>query len=583
MTESVLGVLVVGAGPTGLTVANELARHGIVPRIVDRNPAPATTSRALVVQPRTLEIFDDLGVADQAIAAGASAASLTVTFADKTVELEFADQLTGPQNRTAYPEPRTLSQHDTERILTKLLTKHGVQIDRGLALTDLTQDGEAVTVTLRGEDGSTETLRSRWVIGCDGAHSAVRKATGIAFTGSTYRDEFIMADAELDWQLPHGGLYGFPSSAGIFAAFSMPGENRYRIFGNFPPGPQGPSAEYSEPTHEEFQAMVDERVPFPATVVKEHWVTRYRVHSRTVPRYREGRVFLVGDAAHVHSPAGAQGMNTGIQDAYNLAWKLALVERGIADAGLLDTYEQERHPVGVQLLKTTDRLFSVFGGQNPLARLARGRVAPLLASHLLTQSWLRRRFIGVLAQLRIRYPESALNAEDGSGWRHAPAPGDRAREADVTIGGAPSHLYEVFRGTRHTVLLFTGLDDEARPAVELCRIAEQLEQAYPGLVTARVVTAERYADHAAALGDPTRAAHRQYGVTAPSAFVIRPDKYVGYRGRPVDAEELLADLARRLPSRAATPPQLNRGASPPQFNRGASPRPKTPAPDSAEC
>jgi 2-polyprenyl-6-methoxyphenol hydroxylase-like FAD-dependent oxidoreductase len=546
MNERVLPVLVVGAGPTGLTVANELARHGLAPRIIDRAPEPATTSRALVVQPRTLEILDDIGVVDQAIAAGTSASSLTITFPDKAVEVDFAGQLTGPQNYTAYPEPRTLSQHDTERILAEQLAKQGVKVERGRALTDLTQDGQTVTVSLRAEDGSVETLRCRWVIGCDGAHSAVRKASGIPFSGSTYRDEFIMADAELDWKLPHGGLYGFPSPAGIFAAFSMPGENRYRIFGNFPPGPEGPTAEYSEPTHEQFQAMVDERVPFPATVVKEYWVTRYRVHSRTVPRYREGRVFLVGDAAHVHSPAGAQGMNTGIQDAYNLGWKLALVERGLADASLLDSYEAERHPVGVALLKTTDRMFSVFGGQNPVARLARGRVAPVLASRLLTRSWVRRRFIGLLAQLRIHYPDSPLSAEDGSGWRNAPAPGDRAREADVTIDGRQGRLYDVFRGTHHTVLLFTGLDDEARPAVELCRIAEQLEQTYPGMVKARVVTAERFADHPAALGDPTRSAHRQYGVSAASAFVIRPDKYIGYRGRPVDVDRLLTDLARRL-------------------------------------
>jgi 2-polyprenyl-6-methoxyphenol hydroxylase-like FAD-dependent oxidoreductase len=550
MNEPVLPVLVVGAGPTGLTVANELARHGVPPRVIDRAPVPSTTSRALVVQPRTLEIFDDIGVIDQVVAAGDSASGLTITFATKRVELDFAGQLTGPQNYTGYPEPRTLSQHDTERILTELLSKQGVEVERGRALTDLTQDGETVIVSLRGDDGSVETVRCRWVIGCDGAHSAVRKATGIPFAGSTYRDEFIMADAELDWQLPHGGLYGFPSPAGIFAAFSMPGENRYRIFGNFPPGPDGPSAEYSEPSHEEFQAMVDERVPFPAKVVKEHWVTRYRVHSRTVPRYRDGRVFLVGDAAHVHSPAGAQGMNTGIQDAYNLAWKLALVERGVADQSLLDTYQAERHPIGVQLLKTTDRLFSVFGGQSTLARLARGRVAPVLAGRVLTREWIRRRFVGLLAQLRLRYPDSPLNAEDGppTGWRHAPAPGDRAREADVLIDGRQARLHEVFRGTHHTVLLFTGLDDDARPAIELCRIAEQLEQTYPGMVKARVVSAERFADHPAALGDPTRSAHRQYGVASASAFVVRPDKYIGYRGRPVDADRLSADLARRLPA-----------------------------------
>jgi 2-polyprenyl-6-methoxyphenol hydroxylase-like FAD-dependent oxidoreductase len=540
-------------------VANELARHGLPPRVIDRAPAPAVTSRALVVQPRTLEIFDDIGVIDQAIAAGNPALSLTITFAKSSVELDIADQLTGPQNYTAYPALRSLSQHDTERILTERLSSQGVEVERGRALTDLTQGGEAVTVSLRGDDGSTETARYRWVIGCDGAHSAVRKAAGIPFAGSTYRDEFIMADAELDWQLPHGGLYGFPSPAGIFAAFSMPGENRYRIFGNFPPGPDGPSAEYSEPSHEEFQAMVDERVPFPAKVVKEYWVTRYRVHSRTVPRYRSGRIFLVGDAAHVHSPAGAQGMNTGIGDAYNLAWKLALVERGIADDSLLDTYQAERHPVGVQLLKTTDRLFAVLGGQNPLARLARGRVAPLLARVVLTRPWLLRRAVGLLAQLRLHYPDSPLNAEDGSGWGDAPAPGDRAREADVLIDGRQGRLHDVLRGTHHTVLLFTGLDDAARPAVELCRIAEQLEQTYPGMVQARVVTAERFADHPAALGDPTRSAHRQYGLASASAFVIRPDAYIGYRGRPVDVDRLMADLVRRLP--AASPTSAGHGNS----------------------
>jgi hypothetical protein len=176
----------------------------------------------------------------------------------------------------------------------------------------------------------------------------------------------------------------------------------------------------------------------------------------------------------------------------------------------------------------------------------RGRIAPHVASRVLTRPAVRRFFVGTLAQLRIHYPDSPLNAEDGSGWRDAPAPGDRAREADVLIDGNPGRLYDVFRGTHHTVLLFTGLDNDARPAVELSRIAEQLEQTYPGLVKARVVSAERFADHPVALGDPDRSAHRQYGIDAACAFVVRPDKYIGYRGRPVDIDRLQTDLARRL-------------------------------------
>ncbi|BBX96661.1 2-polyprenyl-6-methoxyphenol hydroxylase [Mycobacterium lacus] len=548
MDERLTPVLVVGAGPTGLTMANELTRHGVAVRIVDREAAPARTSRALVVQPRTLEILDDMGVIDEALAAGSPATSLTLVFRKKRVRLDLDGALSGPRNYTAHPALRTLSQHDTERILTESLTKQGVEVDRGRALIDLTQDGDTATAWLRGADGSIETVRCRWVIGCDGAHSAVRKAAGIEFAGSTYRDEFIMADAEIDWELPHDGLYGFPSAAGIFAAFSMPGENRFRIFGNVPLGPEGPGAEYSEPTHEEFQAMLDERVPLAAKVIREHWVTRYRVHSRVVPVYRDRRIFLVGDAAHVHSPAGAQGMNTGIQDAYNLAWKLALVERGIGDQALLDSYQAERHPVGIQLLKTTDRLFAAFVGHNPISTIARGWLGPMVAARVLTRRSLQRRFVGMLAQLRLHYPDSPLNAADGTGWGAAPAPGDRAREADVLIDGRPGRLYATFRGIHHTVLLFTGLDEQARPAVELCRIAAQIERAYPGLVRARVISAERFADHPLALGDPDRSAHRQYGVKSSCAFVVRPDAHIGYRGRPVGVDRLLADLAARLPA-----------------------------------
>jgi 2-polyprenyl-6-methoxyphenol hydroxylase-like FAD-dependent oxidoreductase len=547
MTEQPMPVLVVGAGPTGLTAAHELARHGVAVRIIDRAPEPAVTSRALIVQPRTLEVFDDMGVIDEAIAAGTTAAGIAVTFRKKKVRLDFSEVLDGPVNHTAYPALRTLSQNDTERVLTEALAVRGVEIERSMALTDLTQDGDVVTASVRGPDGSTETLRCRWLLGCDGAHSAVRKAIGMPFEGSTYADEFIMADARLDWELPDGDLYAFPGPAGFFAAFAMPGEHRFRIFGNVPPRPEGPSAEYSEPTHAEFQAMMDERLPFPAKVVEEYWVTRYRLHSRSVPRYREGRVFLAGDSAHVHSPAGGQGMNTGIQDAYNLAWKLALVERGLADESLLDSYQAERHPFGVWLLRTTDRMFSVISGHGRLSRLARGKIAPQLVSRVLTRESFRRWFVGLLSQLRLSYPDSPLNTDQGTGWQDAPKPGDRAREAEVLFDGARGRVHEVLRGTGHTVLLFTGLDDGARPAVELCRIAERIEQAYPKLVTARVISAERFADHPATLADPDRTAHRQYGVEQAGAFVVRPDGYIGYRGRPVDAEALLSDLATRLP------------------------------------
>jgi 2-polyprenyl-6-methoxyphenol hydroxylase-like FAD-dependent oxidoreductase len=550
-------VLVVGAGPSGLTIANELARHGVAVRIIDRAPAPATTSRALVIQPRCLEIFEDMGVVDEALAAGRAAPSLNIMFGEgRNVRLELHDLLRDPSNYTQYQNLYTLSQDDTERILTAKLAERGIQVERGSAVIDLDADERAVTVSVRHDNGTageaTESIRCDWLIGCDGAHSTVRRAAGIPFDGATYPDEFIMADAELDWELPDGDLYAFPGRAGFVAAFAMPGTHRFRIFGNVIVGPDGPSPEYSEPTHEEFQAMLNERLPLPAKVVKEHWVSRYRLHRRNVPRYRDGRIFLVGDAAHVHSPAGAQGMNTGIQDAYNLAWKLALVIRGIADEPLLDSYHAERHPIGQRLLTTTDRFFTVISGQNPTAKFLRGHLAPQIVARVLARHSFRKWFVGTLAQIRTSYPHSPLNHQQGSAWQQAPAPGDRAREVDVVVDGAPQRLHTLLGGTRHTVLLFTGVDDQAQPAVELCRIANRIEQAYPDLVRAFVITTERFADHTAAIGDPDHTAHNRYGIRHAAAFVIRPDLHIGFRGTPVNLHTLLADLADRLPGAQAT-------------------------------
>lgn len=547
MTDWDVPVLVVGAGPTGLMAAGELARHGTQVRIIDRAEAPATTSRALITWSRTLEMYDDIGLTEPVLQTGRIVKALNAVYSqDNHVRVELLGLLDGPETHSEYPYGFTISQHDTERILTDHLAELGVKVDRGMAVTDVVQDDDGVTVTVHRIDSGTEQIRAGWVIGADGAHSKVREATGIPFEGATYHDEFIMADAELDWELPDDELYVFISKAGIFAAFNMPGEHRFRIFGNVKPKDDGPSAEYSEPTHDEFQAMIDARIPYPTRVVKEYWVSRYRIHRRGVPRYRDGRVFLAGDAAHVHSPAGAQGMNTGLQDAYNLAWKLALIERGVATGSaadrLLNSYQADRHPIGQRLLKTTDRMFSVISGQQSTMKFIREHVLPGVGSRVLQAKSSRRFLAGMLSELHLSYPESPLNAETGGHWGDAVAPGERAREVDLGEG----RMYDVLRGTHHTVLLFTGWDDGAANAVELTRLAERIETTYPGLVVARVISAGRYADHPKMLADPDRTAHRQYGVENGSAFVVRPDKYIGYRGTPVDADDILADLARRL-------------------------------------
>lgn len=560
MSHYDIPILIVGAGPTGMTFALEMARHGLGDsvRLIDRAPEASRTSRALVIQPRTLELYDDLEIIEPMLAVAQESTGLHIVFPNRAteVQVDVSNVLTTPASRTTYSNLHTISQDQTERVMAEQLADRGVKIERGLAVVDAVADDSGVTVTVRRSDGTEETIRAGWVIGCDGASSAVRKASGIPFEGSTYTDEFIMADAKLDWELPHGELYAFPAKEGFLAAFSMPGEDRYRIFGAVKAGADGPAAEYSEPTHEDFQALVDERAPVPTKVVEEYWVSRYRIHRRSVPRFRDGRVFLVGDAAHVHSPAGAQGMNTGIQDAYNLAWKLALVQRGVVTGAnaekLLDSYSSERHPIAERLLKVTDRFFQVGSGSNKTASFLREHVGPVIAKRVFTRASFRRWFVGLFAQLGIAYPNSALNAESGTGWDDAPAPGDRAREAGLTIDGQAGRVYDVLRGPHHTVLLFTGYRDgdddgtDQSTDLELRRLAERIEKAFPGLVVARVVSAERFADHPLILSDADRSAHKTYGVSRASAFVVRPDAHIAYRSNPVDADQLIADLTDRL-------------------------------------
>jgi 2-polyprenyl-6-methoxyphenol hydroxylase-like FAD-dependent oxidoreductase len=523
-------------------MAIELARRGVVVRLIEQLAQPLPTSRALLVQPRTLELFEDMGVIDAALAAGRPVEGFTqVRRGRPLVQLDFRAQLVSvPKLHTTYPRLLMLPQDQTEQILTDYLSGLGVVIERGVRFEGLVQRQDAVEAQLCHRDGRQESLAARWLIGADGVHSRVRQAAGIPFPGATYAEEFIQADARLDWELPDGQLYVFPTPGGVLAAWTMPGPRRFRIIANNSPGPRRDDA--PEPSLAEMQALLDARLTLPARILATTWTARYRLHRRGVPHYRQGRVFLAGDAAHVHSPVGAQGMNTGIQDAYNLAWKLAAVEHGHADPTLLDSYHRERHPVGQTLLRTTDRAFSLAASPGVFPRFLRGHLLPHLAPRLLSIPVIRRRVVGLISQLRIAYPNSPLNAEYGHGWRHGPRPGDRAREGKV-IGTGVTRIFEVLRGTHHTVLLFAAGSDPHG----LLQHATHLEQRYPGLVLARVVCTDPPAtSQPQLLHDPQSILHRAYGADQPTSFVIRPDGHIASRIHPATATPLTADLNTRL-------------------------------------
>ncbi len=541
-------VLIVGAGPTGLTLAVCLERYGIQSRLVDRLEGPSPLSRALAIQARTLEVFDDLGFVEEALARGLRVERINlVATGGRRATLRLGG-FAGLESQ--YPFLHILPQDATEALLTEQLEAQGGRVEWGVTLEDHRMVEGEVEARLRHADDTQETVRAQWLVGCDGASSQVRKAAGLPFDGETYEDVCMLADVEVDWSLDPGELYIMPSERGLLAAFPMPGEDRFRVI-TIVPRDMAPQGEVPTPTLEQFQATVSRLSHVPMHLTDPRWTSGYRLHRRGVPQYRKGRVLLAGDAAHIHSPAGGQGMNTGIQDSYNLAWKLAFVLRGRAPESLMDTYSSEREPVGRLLLERTDRLFGFAAARGPVARLVRKRLVPTVLARFLSLGVVQRRVLHFVSQLYVRYPDSPLSTEEVRGedgpnapLAEGPAPGERVPELPIH-GEGISRMHEALRGPHHTLLLFLGLDARA-PREELLRLARTLESAYAGLLRAWVVASGEGEAEPGVLVDASGQAHRRFGAGKPCAYLVRPDKHVGFRLRPVEPARLSAELRGRL-------------------------------------
>ena len=396
-------VLIVGAGPTGLTLAAWLAHQGVHTRIIDRTAEPGTTSRALAVQARTLELYQQLGITDTVLARGhkVPAVNLWVRGAH-AARMPF--EVIGA-GLTRYPFLEIFPQDEHERLLLEHLAALGVRVERGTELTDFTDQGEGIHARLLGPDGREETLEAAYLAGCDGARSLVRETLGTGFPGGTYRQVFYVADIDGGGPALDGELHIDLEEADFLAVFPLAGAGRARLIGTV----RDERAEHPELLRFEdvsARAMHNLKV----RVERVNWFSSYRVHHRVTEHFGKGRAFLLGDAAHIHSPAGGQGMNTGIGDAVNLAWKLAAVLQGRAPPRLLDSYEAERIPFARRLVATTDRIFTFATAEGAIADFMRTRVAPLLMPRAVALAPVREFLFRTVSQITVNYRGSPLSA-----------------------------------------------------------------------------------------------------------------------------------------------------------------------------
>ncbi len=548
-----IDVLVVGGGPTGLTMGSELARRGVSCRVVERLETPSLLSKAIGVQARTLEIFDDMGIAEEMVSRGVELEGVTMLAdGEPVISIDFGEL------DTRYPFLLSLPQSDTEALLAALLAKRGVELERGVELVALDQDDRGVSCVLRnGNDESR--VRARYVVGADGAHSTVRKQIGLSLEGKSYEEQFLLADVRVPWDLPRHRVTTFFSERGLLASFPIPGD-RFRLIAT--------TNSATTPSLGDLSRLIYERSGIEAEPYDPAWTAAFRIHCRQVAEYRRGRVLLCGDAAHIHSPVGGQGLNTGIQDAHNLAWKLALLVRGRAKAAVLDSYQSERHGIAANVLRSTDFATMVATLRHPVARAIRDSMAQMLTSLEVVQQRVRRQ----VAELDLTYASSPIVSEDASSvlesrlgsadeeetpnlraWRAfavGPRAGDRAPDAaGRDREGRTVRLATLLEGSKHTVLLFDGQAATPEGYAHMTEVGRDLLARHPDDVRVVVVVpGERRPAlldwEGPILFDPDGELEERYGAAAECVYIVRPDLYIGFRGQPIEFDPVFAYFAK---------------------------------------
>jgi len=503
-------VLIIGAGPTGLALAVQCIRYGIDFTIIDERAGTTPFSRAIGVQARTLEIYDQIGLADELISLG-HAAEKVKFLKDGAVrgEADLSELGTG---LSPYPFVLLVEQGLHEKLLYRYVTDHGRDVAWRHRLRSFGERDEGIAASVLDADSRELTISAKYLVGCDGAKSSVRHGLGLTFEGDTVERLFYVADVVLDWPHGHDALQINLGENTLTAFFPLKGENRWRLVGTFP---EGHKKDEADVPYEEIEAQIEHDMGVKLDIEKVNWFSVYNVHSRAVNAFSKGRCFVAGDAAHIHTPAGAQGMNTGIQDGYNLAWKLALVLNGQANEGLLATYNEERLRNAKNLLSTTDRIFEFAASDEWFVSFVRNNIFPFVFGTALKFDVIKNEIFSIVSQIGISYAERTLSG--GSGEFGVKA-GDRL----PWFRHEGRSIYESVREPSFHLLVFGDRNTS-------------------GDLLAAAGSPVKIATRSMPLSEEAKKA---FGCERPFAALVRPDNYIGWLSDDLSAEALSAYLAR---------------------------------------
>jgi 2-polyprenyl-6-methoxyphenol hydroxylase-like FAD-dependent oxidoreductase len=492
-------VLIVGAGPTGLALAIQLIRYGIGFVIVDKREGITPYSKAIGVQARTLEIYQQIDLAARLVDQGLIAKGVRLLEGGEArAEVPLT---TLGEGKSPYPFLLIVEQSKHEHLLYEFIKAHGHDVRWQATLTDFSQDDAGVAGTIVNSNGEKQMVQAQYLVACDGSKSSVRTHLGLTFEGSTLERLFYVADVQLKWDFPHDMMTACLARDRSTAFFPMPGEDRYRIVGVFPEDSE--KIEGKIP-YDEIEKQILEDTQLQLDIYQVNWFSTYKVHSRRVNKFSVGRCFVAGDAAHIHSPAGAQGMNTGIQDGYNLAWKLALVLRGEAAPRILDTYNEERVENAERLLETTDRFFDLLVNPDWLLSFVRRQIFPRVAKFMIGLDSVNQFIFPLISQTGITYRGHSLGVDTGDDFEVKA--GDRMPYFSIDGEG----IYDWVHAPKFHLLTFSNeaIQSESRSSVEhlVWPLSEEVAEIF--------------------------------GTNKPFSVLLRPDNYIGF----VTSGEPLSEL-----------------------------------------